>query len=260
MGQRRFLTRRFLRAALSLLLAGCTATAAVPPAANGLGSAAITVSAAKAHRSYHTRFPLTENPISEGGKWLNGGVDGVDWTNVQTTKHMAFGTMPGDAYYPYNYADSTSVLAGRWGRMQSVRATLSVPNPSNQYGVFEEVELRVRTAIAAHGITGYEINCSVNTRDPYAQVVRWNGPLASFTELDGVGIGCADGDVLKATVSGKSVATITVYKNGAQILSVTDRAAPFTTGSPGIGFFLEGATGLNADYGFRDFRASASGG
>ncbi len=243
----------------SALLAGCGATASVPPAANALGSVAVATSPATAHRSYHTRFPLTENPISEGGRWLNGGADGVDWTDVQTTRHMAFGTMPGDAYYPYNYADSTAVLAGSWGRMQTVRATLSVPNPSNQYGVFEEVELRVRTTIAAHSITGYEINCSVNTRDPYAQVVRWNGPLASFTELDGVGIGCADRDVLKATVAGKSVATITVYKNGAPILSVTDRTGPFTTGSPGIGFFLQGATGLNADYGFRDFRANASG-
>jgi len=242
------------------MMAGCSATASVPHAGNALASAAFTLPRPKPHRGYHTSFPRTENPISEGGKWLNGKVDGIDWTDVKTTRHMAFGTMPGDAYYPYNYADSTAVLAGKWGRMQTVRATLSVPNPSNQYGVYEEVGVRVRTTIAAHSITGYEINCSVNTRNPYAQVVRWNGPLASFTELDGVGIGCADGDVLKATVSGKNVATITVYKNGAQILSVTDSAAPFTSGSPGIGFFLQGATGLDADYGFRDFRASASGG
>lgn len=246
-------------AALSLTIAACSATGSVPRQAVALRSAAVADEPAKAHRSYSTRFPLTENPISEGGKWLNGGVDGVDWTDVRTKRHMAFGTMPGDAYYPYNYADSTAVLAGRWGRTQSVRATLAVPNPSNQYGVFEEVELRVRTTIVAQSITGYEINCSVNTRDPYAQVVRWNGPLASFTELDGAGIGCSDGDDLKATVSGRNVATITVYKNGEQILAVTDRSAPFITGSPGIGFFLQGATGLDANYGFREFHASASG-
>ena len=246
-------------AALSLPLAACGATGSVPPQAGALNPGVVAASPEKAHRTYRTRFPLTEDPISESGKWLNGGVDGLDWTDVRTTKHMAFGTMPGDAYYPYTYADSTAVLAGSWGRMQTVRATLAVPNPSSQYGVFEEVELRVRTTIAAHSITGYEINCSVNTRNLYAQVVRWNGPLASFTELDGTGTGCADGDVLTATVSGKNVATITVYKNGEQILSVTDRSAPFITGSPGIGFFLQGATGLDAGYGFRDFRASASG-
>jgi hypothetical protein len=166
--------------------------------------------------------------------------------------------MPGNAPYPQQYADSTAVLRGKWPRSQTVSATLRVPNPSNQYGIFEEVELRVRTTIAPYSITGYEINCSVNTVQPYAQVVRWNGPLANFTELNGTATGCADGDVLKATVSGNGIATIRVYKNGAQILSATDSAA-FTSGSPGIGFFLQGATGLNADYGFSDFRAMPSG-
>jgi hypothetical protein len=257
--QRRFLTRSRFFAALFLSLAACSAAISEPPSAASRNPAAVAELPPKADRSYDTRFPLRENPISEHGNWLNGGADGIDWTDVQTTKHMAFGTMPGNAYYPYTYADSTAVLAGSWGSNQTVRATLSVPNASNQYGVFEEVELRVRTSIVAHSIAGYEINCSVNTRDAYAQVVRWNGPLASFTELDGAGIGCADGDVLKATVAGKNVATITVYKNGVQILSVTDRCAPIRTGNPGIGFFLEGATGLDAEYGFRDFRASGSG-
>jgi hypothetical protein len=244
----------------STILAGCSASGgSVPGTLIAPGPPAGAAVTAK-HRRYHTRFPLTENPISEGGHWLDGGVEGVDWTNVQSTTHMAFGTMPGNAYYPYDYADSTAVLTGRWGRIQTVRATLSVPHPSNRYGVFEEVELRVRTTISLHEITGYEINCSVNARDPYAQIVKWNGPLADFTELDGTGIGCADGDVLKATVRGKDVSTIAVYKNGAQILGVTDRNAPFTSGSPGIGFFLQGATGLDAGYGFRDFRASATGG
>ncbi len=213
---------------------------------------------ANGSRSYHTKFPLTEDPISEGGRWINGQTVGVDWTNVQTTPRLAFGTMPGDTGYPYQYADSTAVLRGRWGGDQTVQATLSVPNPSGTAGVFEEVELRVRTTIAAHDITGYEINCSVNTSDPYLQVVKWNGPLADFTYLDARGTGCANADVLKATVTGAGSATITVYKNGRQILTVVDSDNPFTSGSPGIGFFLQGATGLNADYGFRSFRASAT--
>ncbi len=209
-------------------------------------------------RSYRTHFTLTENPISEGGRWINGGVTGIDWTNVQTTPGLAFGTMPGDAYYPQEYADSTAVLRGRWGPDQTVRARLSVHHPSKASGVYEEVELRVRTTIAPNSITGYEINCSVNRSDPYMQVVRWNGPLADFTELDGRAVGCKNGDVLKATVTGEGSATIAVFKNGTQIFSVTDYSGAFTSGSPGIGFFLEGATGLNAAYGFADFRASAS--
>jgi len=208
-------------------------------------------------RTYRTKFPLTEDPISEGGRWLNGASDGFDWTDVRTTPRMAFGTMPGDAGYPQEYADSTAVLKGKWGAHQSVHARLRVLNPSNGAGVFEEVELRVRTKIVPHSITGYEINCSVNPSDPYMQVVKWNGPLANFTLLDGRGVGCADRDVLEATASGRGSTVITVYKNGAEIFSVTDDTAPFTSGSPGIGFFLEGATGLNAQYGFSLFYAKA---
>ena len=35
--------------------------------------------------TYSTSFGLTENPISEGGVWINGAVTGVDWNNVQTS-------------------------------------------------------------------------------------------------------------------------------------------------------------------------------
>ena len=38
--------------------------------------------AQKPKRSYSTRFQLDEDPISEGGKWINGGKDGIDWYNV----------------------------------------------------------------------------------------------------------------------------------------------------------------------------------
>ena len=33
-------------------------------------------------RSYRTDFASSENPISEGGMWLNGRKDGVDWIDV----------------------------------------------------------------------------------------------------------------------------------------------------------------------------------
>ena len=38
-----------------------------------------------AARTYTTNFPLTENPISEAGNWINGGSVGFDWSNVSTT-------------------------------------------------------------------------------------------------------------------------------------------------------------------------------
>ncbi len=109
--------------------------------------------------TYSTSFPLTENPISESGKWINGAATGLDWTNVRTTPGLAFGTETGSI----NYNDATAVLAGTWGSTQTAQATVAVSSASSASGVFEEVELRLRTTITAHSITGYEINCSVST-------------------------------------------------------------------------------------------------
>jgi hypothetical protein len=203
--------------------------------------------------TYTTNFPLLENPISAGGNWINGGITGLDWTNVQTSTGLAFGTMSGIDVGDAQYADSTAVLAGTWGPSQTAQATIAVNQASGDSGVFEEVELRLRTTITPGSITGYEINCSVSTNPSnyYIQIVRWNGPLGSWTELNGTEMHGVNGDVLTATISGS---TITAYLNGAQVLQATDDT--FSTGSPGIGFFLQGAIGLNANYGFSSFSAT----
>jgi hypothetical protein len=83
------------------------------------------------------------------------------------------------------------------------------------------------------------------------QIVRWNGPIGDWTELDGREIHAVNGDVIMATANGS---TITAYLNGSAIFSVDDTT--FTSGSPGIGFFLQGATGINGNFGFSDFTAT----
>ena len=108
--------------------------------------------------SYSTVFPAAENPISENGNWINGGTIGLDWTNVRCTPGIAVGTQPGNALGNAVYADSTAVLAGNWGPDQTAQARIAVTNASNSSNVYEEVELRLRTTITAHSITGYEIN------------------------------------------------------------------------------------------------------
>ncbi len=87
---------------------------------------------------------------------------------------MAFGTQPGNGSGNAEYNDSTAVLAGTWGPNQTAQATIAVNNASGASWVFEEVELRLRTTISAHPITGYEINCSVSTNPNnfYLQIVR----------------------------------------------------------------------------------------
>lgn len=201
------------------------------------------------HRTYTTRFPLTENPISEGGRWVNGRSDALDWADVRTTAGFAFGTEQG----PAKYDDPTALLAGDWGRDQMAQATVRTVNQSDR--VYEEVELRLRSSLSPHRATGYEIlfRC-LKTEEAYAQIVRWNGPLCDFTYLgssSGAQSGVADGDVVKATIIGN---VITAYINGVQVLQATD--VTYGGGSPGMGFYLEGARGLNGDYGFTSFSAS----
>ena len=68
-------------------------------------------SASAATHTYTTNFPLTENPISEGGKWINGKKDGVDWTDVRTTPGLAFGTeIGGNRPELEKYDDATALL------------------------------------------------------------------------------------------------------------------------------------------------------
>ena len=50
---------------------------------------------AKPVGSYATRFQLDEAPISEGGRWINGGKDGLDWFDVITKNGVAYGAAAG---------------------------------------------------------------------------------------------------------------------------------------------------------------------
>jgi hypothetical protein len=95
--------------------------------------------------------------------------------------------------------------------------------------------------------------CS-KTAKAYAQIVRWNGRLGKFTILktaEGAEFGVRTGDVVKATVVGDMIMS---YINGIMVLQVRDHT--FRQGRPGIGFYLERATGINADFGFTSFSAT----
>lgn len=203
--------------------------------------------------NYSTNFPSSENPISQAGKWVNGGRAGLDWANVSTSSGLAIGHQG-----TVSFSDATAVLQNMtWGNDQSVQATVynAVPQPQN---CAEEVELRLRTHISAHSITGYEITWS--TGESYFIVVRWNGPFGDFTylipPLDGEQYNVQTGDVIKATMVGN---TISAYKNGVLVATVTD--STFPSGAPGMGFNLEGGRagclGLNGNYGFTNFQATS---
>ena len=201
------------------------------------------------NRSYSTSFPATEKPISEAGKWINGGTTGVDWGNVQTTPGLAFGT---NVCAGPPYCDPTAVLAGTWGSNQMAQATVHTVNQNSH--IYEELELRLRTTITAHRATGYEINFRCTSDgSQYVQIVRWNGPAGKFAYVGKTtGPGMHDGDVVKAIAMGD---TITVYVNGTQVLQGKD--SKYINGNPGIGFYNQGGTEAdNANYGFTNFTAT----
>jgi hypothetical protein len=136
-----------------------------------------------------------------------------------------------------------------------VQATVySVNQQTGQ--INEEVELRLRSTISPHVNTGYEVlfRCS-HDGSQYAEIVRWNGPLGNFTYVNRTsGPGIRNGDVVKATIVGN---VITSYINGVQVVQGVDNT--YTSGNPGIGFYLHRAANLNADFGFTTFSASDSG-
>jgi hypothetical protein len=201
------------------------------------------------HGAYTTSFPLTESPISDQGNWEGGKTAGVDWADIATIPGHAFGLESGAS----GYDDSTALLTGSWGPNQTAQATVYTVNQNDK--ISEEVELRLRSSLSPHSATGYEINFRcLKTKNAYTEIVRWNGPLGDFSYLshkDGAQYGVADGDVVRATMVGN---VITVYINGVQVAQATD--GTFATGRPGIGFFIQGALGVDRDYGFTSFEAS----
>src|SRR5262245_23669677 len=216
--------------------------------ASNTASATTQASGGGINGSYSTTFPLTENPISEGGSWTNGGATGLGWANVQTTPGLSFGTGPVNAGI-YLYADPTAVLKGAWAQDQQVQATVKVPGAYSTVGG-KEVELRIRTTITRNSITGYELNCSVVPAVPYLSLVRWNGSLNNFTYVVNNATTCVNGDILKLTAIGN---TFTVYKNGVQVLQGTD--GTFKRGSRGVGFYNSVDTNWSG-FGLSNFSAS----
>jgi hypothetical protein len=222
-------------------------------------------------RSYSTDFPLDENPISEGGMWLNGRTDGIDWIDVICRDGRAYGEVSrmttaerrveqgnldataGGAAPEGDYDDPTAVLAGSWGRNQLARARVFSRNPTEEY--FQEVQIRLRSTLTPNFCTGYEVfwRCLTN-EEGYAEIVRWNGKVGDFTSLVrhvGIGYGVKDGDLVEASIFGNVIKGLI---NGVEVISTTDDL--LTEGGPGIGFnFFVGET--NIDHGFTHFEVDS---
>jgi hypothetical protein len=183
--------------------------------------------------SYTTNFSDTENPLSEGGSWIDGGDTGLNWNNVQKSG-FAYATT-----FATTTDDDIAVLNTAFAGKQYVQGTVKRDvgySPSNSH----EIELLLHFAISANVARGYELSWS------YAgniQIVRWNGALGDFTVLNTLTVAApSDGDVLRGEIDNSGV--IMVYLNGVSQGSATDTT--WTDGQPGIGFFPRTGATLTA--------------
>ena len=203
---------------------------------SSLESAALSVTTtANSTGSYSTGFDLTENPISEGGAWAQGGkTTGLDWTDVRTSGSIAYGTQTGSG----GYDDSISLLSG-FGPNQRISGVIQFTGSRSNSTDSHEVELILRGSYSAHTQHLYECNIGYSGASGwYMQIMRQYGVNGDYTEITSNVRSIPEihnGDTFTAEVIGN---VINSYINGVKIRTATD--STIRTGQPGIGFFWRG--------------------
>src|SRR6185436_4324590 len=126
--------------------------------------------ASPAGLSYSTSFPLTEDPISEGGNWQTT-TTGTFNNLVSTSGGNAFGLGSSGTN------DSVACLVGAYGRDQTVTCTAFKGGASGS----AEIEIHLRCQILTNQVKTYEIDIlpSVDA----CVIVKWNGDQGDFTNL-----------------------------------------------------------------------------
>jgi hypothetical protein len=194
---------------------------------------------------YSTNFDLTENPISEGGRWRR--ANNI-WTNVRTANGIAFGTNG----VTNTYDDSYALLSG-FGPDQQAEGVI-VRSPSLNTAVTHEVELLLRFSDDNNNARGYECLFAFFGG---VQLVRWDGAIGNVTVLSttgsgGIGRGLMTGDTVKATITGN---VIRMFINGTLVAQGTD--STYATGQPGISFFTR-PDGNSAHLGLTSYTVSSN--
>src|SRR5512141_589609 len=145
-------------------------------------------------QTFTTRFEGAEDPLSEGGRWTN---RGVDWTRIRKINGLACGTQTGPNRGIYKFDDSYAHLSGfppdqeAWGEVSIAKHNASCT---------QELEILLRWTSSAHRTTGYECFARCLSSDSsYVQIVRWDGPLGKFTylaDMRGTNYALKHGDII----------------------------------------------------------------
>lgn len=203
-------------------------------------------SPAAAGGDFSTNFPATENPLSQGGIWLNGGTDGLDWTDCQTASGLLGATSIESAPPPYN--DSTACLKTAYRAFNARQFAQGVIHRASGYTTGHEALLLLRWSISAHVARGYELYWSTNGG---LTIVRWNGPVNDFNAIATTSPGlAANGDTVRFEADGSNLAA---KINGSTVLTISDSA--WATGQPGLGNNPYGAGSDFFSYGWSSYTA-----
>lgn len=209
-------------------------------------------------QSYSTTFALTENPISESGRWQH---QCPFLTTCQTAGGRVYGNQPLPPTAGV-YEDAYAILTGTWPTNQRAEGIID----KQTTGGYEEYEVWVNAADAADFVRGYEVY--VHQAGDYFALTIWLGthltaaPTIAYFDLTGAGTNNItapqDGDLLWAQRVGN---IITGGINGTTYLTfdvTSGGRTPFTGGAPAIGFDAggSGAETANTNYGFKSFYAT----
>lgn len=200
--------------------------------------------------TYSTAFPLTENPISQGGIFLTGATDGLDWTDIQTTP----GKMIASAFDPAvgGVMDGVAQLKRTYlaclGKQYSQGAIFIA---GGYHPTSHETEVFCNLTITAHSITGYELYLSTEGNHT---LVRWNGAFNDFTPLASNNVSTftapVDGDVIR--IEHLLDGTLNCYQNG--VLRTTANDTTYFSGNPGFGNNpASGGGAVLASYGLKSW-------
>lgn len=197
--------------------------------------------------SFATTFSGSENPISQGGKWEN---LGLDWTNVAVVAGVAQSTQVSNTYDDSFAVVKSSFIA--FSNNQQAEGTIFL-DPAYSPSGSHEAEIWLRASDSPHNASCYE--CNLAWDGSYSQVVRWNGAFSSFSDITSTSnpIKPQTGDILRAKIVGTVISVYLVRAGVANLItSATD--STLISGQPGMAFFIRpGATA--AKYGFTAFSA-----
>jgi len=204
------------------------------------GTSATTNCTITTGRSYSTNFDLTENPLSEAGTWSS---IATPWKRIRTTGGRAHSTA-----YTDNYDDAYAILSGFPPNVQA-EATIYKASPGH------EVELLFRAAHTSNSVRGYEVLINVNGGG--IDIVRWNGPLGSFTPLPirtyASSPVLVTGDKIRGRIVGNFIQVWWIpLSTGIPRLLMDATDNTWTDGQPGIAMYAHSPTVLT-DYGFSDY-------